>query len=211
MCPLTLAGAASSPWWLRCCSRRPAASGAGAASLGVGQVQLMLHRRLLRDDAKGVNEFLNETACGCTDCHCEGLTVRGLHRVLLPRARSRRRSAPCLRVAGRGPMLAVSPGTQFGPTLLPGDGAKACSVLCEALHELNATASAEVWVMRSGCMRGEHLVRQGGSMAVVTPPCLGSFLGMLLSGIKTVSTAWSCIPRPHIAPYRPLRAVVSTG
>ncbi|XP_037294534.1 lysosomal alpha-mannosidase isoform X1 [Manduca sexta] len=47
----------------------------GGTSLQEGQVELMLHRRLLHDDAFGVGEALNETANG------EGLVVRGRHRI----------------------------------------------------------------------------------------------------------------------------------
>ncbi|KAG5331257.1 MA2B1 mannosidase, partial [Acromyrmex charruanus] len=45
----------------------------GGSSLEDGDVELMLHRRLLKDDAFGVGEALNETAFG------EGLVVRGTH------------------------------------------------------------------------------------------------------------------------------------
>ncbi|KAL6449015.1 hypothetical protein ACFW04_000614 [Cataglyphis niger] len=45
----------------------------GGSSLQDGEVELMLHRRLLKDDAFGVDEALNETAFG------EGLVVRGTH------------------------------------------------------------------------------------------------------------------------------------
>ncbi|XP_011704639.1 PREDICTED: lysosomal alpha-mannosidase isoform X1 [Wasmannia auropunctata] len=45
----------------------------GGSSLQDGAVELMLHRRLLKDDAFGVAEALNETAFG------EGLVVRGTH------------------------------------------------------------------------------------------------------------------------------------
>ncbi|CAK1547903.1 unnamed protein product [Leptosia nina] len=48
----------------------------GGSSLEEGQMELMLHRRLLHDDAFGVGEALNETANGV------GLVVRGQHRVL---------------------------------------------------------------------------------------------------------------------------------
>ncbi|XP_072745213.1 lysosomal alpha-mannosidase isoform X1 [Anoplolepis gracilipes] len=45
----------------------------GGSSLQDGAVELMLHRRLLKDDAFGVGEPLNETAFG------EGLVARGTH------------------------------------------------------------------------------------------------------------------------------------
>ena len=69
----------------------------GGASLANGELELMVHRRLQHDDARGVQEPLNETMCGCNDigaapgsmgahghegdggCECAGLTVRGRH------------------------------------------------------------------------------------------------------------------------------------
>ncbi|XP_043260159.1 lysosomal alpha-mannosidase isoform X2 [Colletes gigas] len=48
----------------------------GGTSMKDGEIELMLHRRLLKDDAFGVGEALNETAYG------EGLVVRGSHYVL---------------------------------------------------------------------------------------------------------------------------------
>jgi len=61
----------------------------------------MVHRRVLKDDNRGVEEPLNETMCGCNDinappggmgehghlgdggCWCEGLTIRGSHLIIL--------------------------------------------------------------------------------------------------------------------------------
>lgn len=48
----------------------------GGTSLNPGQMELMVHRRLLYDDAFGVGEPLNETAFG------EGLVARGKHYLL---------------------------------------------------------------------------------------------------------------------------------
>jgi len=50
----------------------------GGSSLSDGEVELMVHRRLLHDDAFGVGEALNETAFGG-----EGLVARGKHKILL--------------------------------------------------------------------------------------------------------------------------------
>ncbi|CAN7940010.1 unnamed protein product, partial [Ixodes hexagonus] len=50
----------------------------GGSSLADGSLEVMVHRRLLHDDAFGVGEALNETYYNGT-----GLVVRGRHRVLL--------------------------------------------------------------------------------------------------------------------------------
>ncbi|XP_069364277.1 lysosomal alpha-mannosidase-like isoform X3 [Maniola hyperantus] len=48
----------------------------GGTSLNTGDIEVMVHRRLLHDDAFGVGEALNETVNGI------GLVVRGAHRIL---------------------------------------------------------------------------------------------------------------------------------
>ncbi len=45
-----------------CCPSRCIHVDAGGASLDDGQLELMVHRRLLYDDSRGVGEPLNETA-----------------------------------------------------------------------------------------------------------------------------------------------------
>ncbi|XP_027359889.1 alpha-mannosidase-like [Abrus precatorius] len=47
----------------------------GGASIRDGQVELMLHRRIVFDDGRGVDEALDEQVC--LKDTCEGLTVRG--------------------------------------------------------------------------------------------------------------------------------------
>ncbi|XP_012143157.2 lysosomal alpha-mannosidase II isoform X2 [Megachile rotundata] len=48
----------------------------GGSSMKDGEIEMMIHRRLLKDDAFGVDEALNETAYG------KGLVVRGSHYVI---------------------------------------------------------------------------------------------------------------------------------
>ncbi|KAG9442660.1 hypothetical protein H6P81_018514 [Aristolochia fimbriata] len=47
----------------------------GGGSIQDGQLEVMLHRRMLKDDSRGVGEALDETVCAGTTC--EGLTIRG--------------------------------------------------------------------------------------------------------------------------------------
>lgn len=47
----------------------------GGSSLEDGQIEVMLHRRLLNDDSRGVGETLNEEVCVLDDC--KGLMVQG--------------------------------------------------------------------------------------------------------------------------------------
>ena len=73
----------------------------GGASMNDGELELMVHRRLLVDDHRGVQEPLNETMCGCNDigaapgsmgahghegdggCYCAGLTMRGVSYIVV--------------------------------------------------------------------------------------------------------------------------------
>ncbi|XP_025796134.1 probable alpha-mannosidase At5g66150 [Panicum hallii] len=51
----------------------------GASSIRDGELEIMLHRRTVRDDGKGVEEPLGEVVC--LDGSCKGLTARGTYYV----------------------------------------------------------------------------------------------------------------------------------
>lgn len=66
----------------------------GGASLAPGSLEVMLHRRTVHDDWRGVGEPISETECPCTgkdcgnngggsDASCPGLTARGVHELSL--------------------------------------------------------------------------------------------------------------------------------
>ena len=51
----------------------------GGTSLRSGEVEVMVHRRTLLEDFRGVAEPLNETEAACLACNSPGLIVRGTH------------------------------------------------------------------------------------------------------------------------------------
>eukprot|EP00584_Thalassiosira_punctigera_P024560 CAMPEP_0172549416 /NCGR_PEP_ID=MMETSP1067-20121228/18519_1 /TAXON_ID=265564 ORGANISM="Thalassiosira punctigera, Strain Tpunct2005C2" /NCGR_SAMPLE_ID=MMETSP1067 /ASSEMBLY_ACC=CAM_ASM_000444 /LENGTH=1149 /DNA_ID=CAMNT_0013336807 /DNA_START=119 /DNA_END=3568 /DNA_ORIENTATION=+ len=63
----------------------------GGSSLSDGSLELMIQRRLLHDDARGVGEALNETGIGITPCPPygkaerlgEGVIIKGTHRLVI--------------------------------------------------------------------------------------------------------------------------------
>ncbi|KAL0332752.1 UNVERIFIED_CONTAM: Alpha-mannosidase [Sesamum calycinum] len=59
----------------------------GGSSINDGEIELMLHRRMIYDDSRGVGEALDEFVC--VNNTCEGLTVRGYISINEPGAGAR--------------------------------------------------------------------------------------------------------------------------
>ena len=78
----------------------------GGTSLSSGQMEAMVHRRLLRDDAFGVEEPLNETAFN------QGLVARGTHFFLIePSATSAQKYRTLNQEIYRQPIISFIPTT----------------------------------------------------------------------------------------------------
>ncbi|XP_065340981.1 lysosomal alpha-mannosidase [Cloeon dipterum] len=151
----------------------------GASSLRDGELELMVHRRLLKDDAFGVSEALNETAFG------EGLVARGRHIVKLG---SRSLKAEQRRLAQQHNVL--RPWLLFAPTdLTAKQFAKAYktswSGLSAALPPNVNLLTLEPWKGRSLLLRLEHLQNRDDDEVLSKPVTVS--LKSLFSGFNVTA------------------------
>uniref|UniRef100_A0ABM5FLY9 Alpha-mannosidase n=1 Tax=Pogona vitticeps TaxID=103695 RepID=A0ABM5FLY9_9SAUR len=137
----------------------------GGSSILDGSLELMVHRRLLHDDARGVGEPLLEPG----DYH-HGLVVRGRHLILLDTAES---SADQHRLRAQqefmAPQVVFAPGG--GPPYQPGQATlKEFSALKQALPSNIHLLTLAQWEPDSVLFRLEHQFERGesanGSMPV---------------------------------------------
>ncbi|CAG0884875.1 unnamed protein product [Cyprideis torosa] len=128
----------------------------GVSSLADGELELMVHRRLLDDDAFGVDEPLDETAFGV------GLVARGRHRLFLTAPNDLGTKA--VRLAEKTefyqPLLMFSNETKLRRP------APKLDLLSEALPEGVNLLTMEPWANETILIRLEHFLRSPSSVSV---------------------------------------------
>ena len=92
----------------------------GGASLSDGSIELMVHRRILADDSRGVGEPLNETDAGITNYppygdasrRGNGLIISGKHRLMLSSDGGAKASRSCMDKTFSPPLLFATNSTE---------------------------------------------------------------------------------------------------
>ncbi len=157
----------------------------GGSSLNSGELEFMIHRRMQRDDDRGVAEALNETECGCRFCHCSGLLVSGrtfwvvdeLEAAAQKRRILQQKQQEALVVAFR----AVEKMERVAPMAGLDDGGLPENVNLMTFHALNAT---------SVLVRFAHMYQAGESQSFSTPSTVDMrhlFPGKTISLMEEVS------------------------
>ncbi|KAK9810259.1 hypothetical protein WJX72_007477 [[Myrmecia] bisecta] len=116
----------------------------GGSSLVSGELQLNVHRRTLFDDQRGVAEPLNETMCGCRDCACEGLIVRGTHLLSLQPLATAPVARRTLQQTLNDPVI-VAFGPLPGPAVEPRSASLASKLAGGAAHLGLPAALSALW------------------------------------------------------------------
>jgi alpha-mannosidase len=171
----------------------------GVASLRDGEVEAILHRRLLFDDARGVAEALNETET-TPDGHTQGLTVRGVTRLALGAhttlaATARRVQAQ----AERPPLMLFAPSA---PIVTSGQAVLSRSLLAAPLPEQLQLLTLAPLPRRSALLRLAHGFEANGGPgadAALSRPARID-LGALLAGRRVAAVTElllsAAAPRP---------------
>lgn len=166
----------------------------GGSSLTDGSLELMVHRRLLHDDAFGVGEALNETYYNGT-----GVVVRGRHRVFL---------SPVEQAAQMHRTLAQSmymaPVLAFAPVKLP-DYLQCCrttySALAAPLPPNVHLLTLEQWNNETVLLRLEHFYEikdNAGNLSAAANFSLQAVFKQSIAGITEMNLA-STTPKKQIS------------
>ncbi|KAK8768601.1 hypothetical protein V5799_014933, partial [Amblyomma americanum] len=152
----------------------------GGSSLQDGSVELMVHRRLLYDDAFGVGEALNESYFGG-----HGLVVRGTHRVVVsPVAQAALLHRPLAQTAYAAPALFFAP-------VDAATYAEQCSTTCSALaaplppnvHLL----TLEHWGDDKVLLRLEHFYENKDQAGQLSKPANFSLQAVFVRNIESIT------------------------
>jgi lysosomal alpha-mannosidase len=132
----------------------------GGSSLKDGQLELMVHRRLLVDDWLGVSEPLNETGDG------DGLVVRGVHRLVFTKtAKSARRYRLLNHDHYSHPSLLFAPLSHFHLGKPLSSYSAVSAVLPDNIHLL----TLEQWKASSLIIRLEHIFEKDDDPVLSQP------------------------------------------
>ena len=175
----------------------------GASSMADGELELMVHRRIQRDDGLGVGEPLNETMCGCNDigatpgemgahghegdggCDCEGLTVRGSAYLILDTlqgAHATRRQL--IEALNFPPTLAFSKGAPTTPTM-----SAIMGELPPNVKLLTVSSNYQAWNSGRLLLRLAHLYAVGEHARLSQPATFSLATVFAKAGLKVVSAA----------------------
>jgi len=157
----------------------------GGSSLNSGELEYMIHRRILWDDDRGVAEALNETECGCRFCDCAGLKVTGRNFLVLDELEAAAQKRRTLQQKKQEPLVVAFRAVDATEIVTPmaglSDGGLPENVNLMTFHALNAT---------SVLVRFAHMYQAGESKSFSTSATVDMshlFPGKTISAMEEVS------------------------
>lgn len=152
----------------------------GGSSIRNGSVELMVHRRLLYDDAFGVGEALNESYYGG-----KGLVVRGTHRVTVsPLNQASLLHRPLAQALYAAPALFFAP---LDPASYMEQCNTSCSALAQPLPSNVHLLTLEHWSKDQVLLRVEHFYETKDNAGDLSKPANFSLQASFVRTITSVS------------------------